>query len=509
MRTLRRPERDRARDDHRLPVLATSAVAHVSGLALVVGGVGMGVSAIVELATSGVAVRTLVACSLMTGSVGLALTLLTRPPPRVPAASIYAAVLASWVVLVLASSLPYVFSGTFVRFEDAIFESVSGFTTTNASLIASVDTVSKGILFWRASTQWIGGVGFVVFAISVLPFVGGAGIDPVEPSGMRVERLGPRVRETARRLALAYGAFTVIVGVVYAIAGMGTFDAAAHALTTVSTGGFSTHADGFAHFTSPALHWAAIAAMVVAGSSFAMLVRAARGKPLAILRSSELRAYLAIVAAMCAAALLWIDGSDVRSTVFSTVSLVTTTGYTMANYTVWPVAVQLMLIFAMGLGGMSASTTGGFKVFRLLAVLSYSRRRLFRQLHPHAVNVIRFGSEIVSETAIARVVGFFGLFMAIGGVATFLVAALGADIVTSISSVASAIGNVGPALGTAGPPRGVAVLSAPARWVLGVVMLIGRLEVFPVILGVIPLVRTVADRLPRPVTRAFLRWFRG
>jgi trk system potassium uptake protein TrkH len=163
----------------------------------------------------------------------------------------------------------------------------------------------------------------------------------------------------------------------------------------------------------------------------------------------------------------------------------------------------------MALGGMSASSTGGFKVFRLLAVLSYSRRRLFRQLHPRAVNIIRFGSEVVSEATVARVVGFFGLFMAVAGVATFLVAALGADMVTAISSVASAIGNVGPALGDAGPPGSFAVLSAPARWVLAVVMLIGRLEVFPVILGAVPVVRLVADHLPRRVTRAFLRWFRG
>jgi trk system potassium uptake protein TrkH len=199
----------------------------------------------------------------------------------------------------------------------------------------------------------------------------------------------------------------------------------------------------------------------------------------------------------------------VRRTIFTTVSITSTTGYRLVDYDRWATAVQLVLVFAMGLGATAGSAAGGFKVGRLLAVLSYARRQVFSQLHPRAVSVVRFGREVVPEAVLSRIVGFFTLFMAIGGFATFLVAAFGADMRTAISAVASAIGNVGPALGAVGPMHDYLGISAAARWVLMVVMLTGRLEVFPVLLGAVPLVRLGADLLPGRARQLFLRVARG
>jgi trk system potassium uptake protein TrkH len=296
---------------------------------------------------------------------------------------------------------------------------------------------------------------------------------------------------------------------------MSPFDGVTHAFTTVSTGGFSTHDQSFAAFHSPALEWVAIAAMIVAGGSFALYWRALRGKPLVIFRSAEFRAYIVLTAAFCGAAVAWNRGpgamgiDTIRRTIFTTVSLTSTTGYRMLDFDHWASAVQLLFVFAIGLGGMAGSAAGGFKVFRMLAVLSYARRQLFTQLHPRAVAVVRFGNNIVPGIVVTRIVGFFGLFMATGGLATFLVSAFGADVRTAISSVASAIGNVGPGLGAAGPMRHVLELSAPIRGVLMVVMLVGRLEVYPVVLGIVPFARFVSDRLPRVVGRTAVRIFRG
>jgi len=311
-----------------------------------------------------------------------------------------------------------------------------------------------------------------------------------------------------------YVVFTAAVAVAYRLAGIGAFDAGLHALTTVSTGGFSTHTASFAAFGSAA-QWVAVAAMTLAGGSYVLYWRALRGRPLVIFQSAEFRAYIGITLALCAAAVAWNAsangwrGGAVRRTIFTTVSITSTTGYRLANFDRWATPVQLLLVFAMGLGAMAGSAGGGFKVGRLLLVLSYARRQLFAQLHPRAVAVVRYGREIVPEVVVTRVVGFFGLFMAIGGAATFLVAAFGADLRTAIATVASAIGNVGPALGAAGPARDYLGLSAGARWVLMVVMLIGRLEVFPVLLGAVPLLRFVTDRMPGRVNQFLLRVGRG
>jgi trk system potassium uptake protein len=502
--------------ESRLPRRET-AVGNVIALALTLSGAGMLVSAVVEKLDGGSDAVVLLASGLIVGIPGFAVWNRTRSPDRIPAATIFAAVLFGWIAFILASAIPYYATGVLDRFDLALFEAVSGATTTSASVLLPIEGTGAGLLFWRATTQWIGGIAAVVFAVSVLPFLGVGGMELVrsDTAGPASERLAPRVRATAARLVPIYVGFTVVVAVAYTAFGMGIFDGITHAFTTVSTGGFSNHDASFAYFDSAALEWIAIVAMALAGGSLVLYWRAIRGRPLMVVRSTEFRAYIVLTVLICVAAVAWnatrdgLDAEVVRRTIFTTVSLTSTTGYRMLDFDAWAPAVQLVLVFAIGLGGMAGSPSGGFKVFRLLAVLSYARRQLYTQLHPRAVSVVRFGRDIVPETVMTRIVGFFGLFMAAGAAATFLVAAFGADVRTAISGVASAIGNTGPGLGDVGPMQQFVDLGAGIRGVLMVVMLVGRLEVFPVLLGVVPLARFVGDHLPRSFARALVRSFRG
>lgn len=490
---------------------------HVVGLALGISGLGMIASAIVEVIDGGPETFSLLGSALVTGVPGALLWNRTRPSERIARSTIFAAVLGSWVALSLAGSLPYLAAETFQTFDDALFETISGYTTTGATVLRPIEGVSHGILFWRQITQWMGGIGVVVFAVSVLPYLGVGGMElmAAEAPGPTSERLVPRVRETAKRLVLLYLGFTTVVATLYALFGMTAYDAVAHAFTTVSTGGFSTYNASFAHFNSAALDWICIIAMMFAGGSFALWWRALRGKPLVIIRSIEFVAYIGLLSVFSVAAVAWNVADEgasfelIRRTIFSTVAIATSTGYASLDYDQWRPAVQLLLIFAMGIGGMAGSTAGGFKVFRLLTVLSYGRRQLFQQLHPRAISVIRFGRTAMPDAIVTRVVGFFVLFMAIGGIATFLVGATGTDLRTAISAGASAIGNVGPGLGAIGPMNDYLSIDRGGRAVLVVVMLIGRLEVFPVLLGVVPLLRFLLDRAPLRVAQVFARLGRG
>ncbi len=469
------------------------------GLVLLIGGLGMVASAIVDLIDGGPDAGHLVFAGGPILLLGAALWRGTIPHDRMGPATIFAAVLASWMALSLAGTIPYLTSGMFTRFDDALFEMVSGFTTTGATVLRPIEGHSAGMLFWRSVTQWIGGIGVVVFAVSVLPFLGVGGMDllAAEAPGPTSERLVPRVRETAKRLCLLYLAFTTLIAAAYAAFGMSPYDAVTHAFTTISTGGFSQYNASFGHFDSAALEWTAIVAMFVAGGSFALYWAVLMGRPGPLLRSVEARTYTLLMVGYCTLAVSWTGlgeglGHDVvRQTTFTVVAVASSTGYTLLDYDAWGPVVKLMLVFAMALGGMAGSTTGGFKVFRLIAMLAYGRRQLRQELRPRAVAPVRLGRDIVPEGVMGSIAGFSILFMATGAIATLLLAVFGADPVTAISAVATAIGNVGPGLGEVGPTRDFLDLHPAGRLVLMVVMLAGRLEIFPVLLGFAALVRSL------------------
>lgn len=467
-----------------------SVVAHVLGFALALAGAGITASAIVDFVDGGPDGPALLACGLVTALVGLGLRLATTVPGRLTAPAVFATVTVAWLGLSVAAAIPYLVTGTFDRVDDALFEAISGITTTGASVLSPVEGTSAGVLFWRSTTQWIGGMGIIVLIVAVLPVFGTGGLALIhaEAPGDDNARLDPRVRDTAKRLWSLYLWFTLAIVLGYWVTGMTLFEAVNHAFTTISTGGFGTRDSSFIEF-SVASQWVAIVAMYLAGVSFALYWRALRGKPMVLVRSAEFRAYSFIVFGVTAAAVLSNRGTSgighdaIREQMFSVFSLATSTGYTISNYDLWVPAIKVLLLVLMALGAMAGSTSGGLKVIRLVTVIGFARREVRRALHPRLVRPVRVGRDAVGEEIASRVMGFTMLFLAVILGATILVAATGSTIVTSLSAVATSIGNIGPGLDGVGPTRNFLGLAPAGRGVTMVVMLLGRLELFPLLLA--------------------------
>jgi trk system potassium uptake protein TrkH len=324
-----------------------------------------------------------------------------------------------------------------------------------------------------------------------------------ESPGPTGDRLTPKVRETAQRLWAVYVGLTVATAVGFAIAGMSAFDAVSHSFTTVSTGGFSNYNRSLAHFESAAIEWVAIVGMFLAGGSFASYYRLLRGRAGPLLRSVEFRAYCVVVVATSGffffseADSMGYGHDGARGAMFSVVSIVTTTGFATVDFASWSEVAQVIVLLLLPVGAMAGSTAGGVKLVRVLAVGSVARRELARQLHPRVVRPVRVGATVLDEMVTSRVLGFLVLALAIFGTGMFAVSLTGEDLVTSFSASASAFGNVGPGLGDVGPTADFLELSAPARGVLQAVMLLGRLEIYPVLLALF----AIAGRVPVPRRR--------
>lgn len=490
-----------------------SAPLHMAGLVVAVAGAMMLVAGIVEAIDGGPDTVALLLSGAAVGGIGAILWRLTHAPKTLPIRSVFSSVATAWVAISLAGAVPYLATGALRRLDDALFESISGFTTTGASVFPEVETLSHGLLLWRSSTQWLGGMGVIVLAVAVLPFLGAGGMALLrsEIPGGGSERLAPRMRTTARRLWTVYLGFTVATAIGYAAAGMGGFDAVNHAFTTVSTGGFSTRTASFAAFDSAAIEWIAVLAMFVAGTNFVLLWRATRGNLGPLLTSSEARAYGSIAVGASLLAVAWntgleIPGHDtIRESVFSVVSVVSTTGFSTADFGLWSHPGQALLLFLMLIGAMTGSTAGGSKIFRLLAAAGYARREILRHVHSQLVAVVRLGREVVPEEVLARILGYYAVFFTVLLAGTVAVAAFEIDIVTSVSTVAASLGNVGPGLGTVSPGGGFLSLDAGARGITMLLMLLGRLEIYPVLLGAAALLDTTRKFFPARVDRAIAR----
>lgn len=481
-----------------------SIVANVVGLAVAVIGVGIFASGIVDAVDGGPDVVVLVLTGVAVWAVGSVMWRVTIVPKQIRTLDVFTTVTLAWVAMAVVGAIPYLLTGQFTRIDDALFESISGFTTTGATVIPDIEAASKGLLFWRSTTQWMGGMGVIVLVVAVLPTVGAGGMSllAAEAPGPTDERLTPRVRETARRLWAVYVAFTIVLAAAYAAAGMSPYDAVSHSFTTVSTGGFSPYQGSIGHFDSAMIEWICIVAMVLAGGSFTLYYRALKRDPKPLLRSTEFKVYLAIVAGITLWAFL-ASGNDggqaagFRDSLFTTVSTVTTTGYVVTEYGLWSQTVQLVLLLAMPIGAMAGSTAGGVKVVRVIAVASFAHREALRHLHPRLVRPVRIGNGILPDDVARRVLGFLVLALAILGGGAFLISATGPDMITSFSSSATAFGNVGPGLG--GLDHANDFLSIPpiGRWVAMAQMLLGRLEIYPLILAL----SVITLRIPRTLRR--------
>ncbi|MDX1689559.1 MAG: TrkH family potassium uptake protein [Acidimicrobiia bacterium] len=404
----------------------------------------------------------------------------------------FATVGLTWFAISFVGCLPYLFTGAIQGIENAFFETAAGFTTTGASVVPDPGALGKGILLWRALTQWLGGMGIIVLSVAILPLLGVGGVElaRAEAPGPQPDRLTPRFRETAKRLWLIYLGLTTAEVLFLVLGEMTFFESVAHAFTTMSTGGFGTDVGSIGAFGAYT-QWVVIAFMAMAGVSFALHFRALRN-PLAYAKNSEFRIYAGILVAASVLLVVgnWADGAAtvVRDGVFTAVSLVTTTGYATADFGGWDAALQIAIVGLFFVGGMAGSTAGGVKTYRLAVLTSAGRRDLRRLIHPRGVFVVRMGREPVPDPVVDSVQSFFLFYMLVfmtGTVALGLIESglgVGKDLVTSVSAVASALGNIGPGLAEVGPASNYASIHAGGKWLLSGLMIVGRLELFPVLL---------------------------
>lgn len=394
-------------------------------------------------------------------------------------------VLLLWLVIPLVAALPYVLDAGFGVI-DAVFESMSGFTTTGATVLTDFAAMGRALFLWRAFTQWIGGVGIIVIFIAVFPQLAIAGrqLFFAETPGPTEDRLTPRLRNTANAVLLVYVALTVLCAIGYALTGMDPFDALAHTFTTVASGGFSPEARSFEAFSASA-QWVAILFMLFAGANFALQFRALIGRPRELLRDAEFRAYLVVIVGAAAALVLLLADTyqgeaRVRHALFQVLAVLTSTGYASVDFAAWNEGAQSILILLMFIGGSAGSAAGGVKVVRWLIIAKHTTREVRRSLHPRAVLPLRVGRRIVAEDVLRAVAAFITLFVALFATSTVALVVLGSDYVTAFTASIATVGNVGPGLGAVGPMSSFADLPPAARLLLTFNMYAGRLEVVTV-----------------------------
>ncbi len=403
-----------------------------------------------------------------------------------------------WIVAMFFGALPYVVYGLF-GWVDALFESMSGFTTTGASVLADY-AQPHGIFFWRALTHWYGGMGIIVLFIAVLRPLGAGAMRlfSAESPGPVTERLTPRIRDTARNLWLIYAGITLLEVVLLTAFGMNVFDAFCHSFASLATGGFSTREASVGAYHSLPLELIIVVFMFVAGGNFALYYAVVRGQPRRLFKNPEFIAYASIMATavvVIAISLLvakshFSAGHAFRESLFQVVSVQTTTGFVTADFNLWNPLAKMLLVLLMFVGGSAGSTAGGLKVARVIVLAKSARHELTRQMHPQAVLPLKSGGRIIPESVRTNVLGFFVIYVAVFVLGSVLVAATNVDLITASTSVAATLNNIGPGLEAVGASTNYSLLAPFAKVVLTIMMVVGRLELFAILL---------------PLTRAFWR----
>jgi trk system potassium uptake protein len=400
-----------------------------------------------------------------------------------------------WAAAGFFGALPFWFDGSFHSFTDAYFESLSGFTTTGASVLTEIESVHKGILLWRSIIQWLGGMGIIVLSIAILPFlrVGGMQLYKAEVPSPVVDKLKPRIAETASILWKIYVAFTALEIVLLLFGGMSLYDAVCHSFCTLPTGGFSPKNTSVGYYNSAYIDIVIAACMMLAGINFSLHYRLFKGNRKIYLLDSECRFFLIITGVFILIVTLDIYGSiyegigeALRYASFQVSSIITTTGFATADYEKWPALSQSILLTCMFIGASAGSTGGGIKCMRLWLLIKHSYNELIRTIHPHAVMRIKLGGNPVPDEVIHSVWGFFILYMGLFLIASLIMMALGTDMTTSFASVAATMGNIGPGLGMVGPADNYALIHPAGKWILSMCMLLGRLEIYTVMVMLLP-----------------------
>ncbi len=406
-------------------------------------------------------------------------------------------VVLAWVALVTLGALPYYFSPYFSGFTDAFFESISGFTTTGATVLTDIEGLPRSLLLWRALTHWLGGMGIIVLGIAVLPLLGTGGMElyRAEFSGAHSEKLKPRIAETALALWKIYVAFTLAGYVALRWAGMTSFDAVCHSFATMATGGFSTKASSIESFQSPAIEYVIIIFMILAGINFTQHYRLfVERKARSFLQDPEIRYYalmIVIAATGVSLSLMFYSATSIseafRQSLFQVVSILTTTGFSSVDFELWPAFGTFVLLVLMFIGGCTGSTAGGMKTARIVMLLNVVGREFKRMTERRGVFAVRFGGKAVSEDTVASVLNLVYLAFIINFSACLILTAAGVDLMTAFSAVAASMFNIGPGLGSVGPAENYAHLPGLVKWVLSFCMLAGRLEFYTVLVIFTPM----------------------
>ncbi|KRO67383.1 MAG: potassium transporter [Cryomorphaceae bacterium BACL21 MAG-121220-bin10] len=480
-------------------------IAHLIGLLFVVNGGFMLLATLVSYLYQDGVVFELLQASLLATALGVIAMVLTRNHRKeLQKKEGYIIVAFGWFFMALIGTLPYLLTGTIPGFTNAFFETMSGFTTTGATILNDVEALPKGILFWRSITHWIGGMGIIVLAIAILPLlgIGGMQLFAAEAPGPGGDKLHPRITDTAKRLWLIYVGYTLAETLLLWAAGMSFFDAINHSLSTLSTGGFSTKNASVSFWNDqPLIQYIIMVFMFLAGTNFVLSYFAFKGRFSKIINDEEFKLYGFFIVALTLVTALFIYTqadlaassiahpmvygpleSALRHGLFQVLALITTTGFVTADFTAWTPLLTIIFFGLMFLGGSAGSTSGGIKIVRHLIMIKNGVLEFKRTLHPNAILPVRYNNRSVHQSIVFNVLGFFILYMLSFIVGVLVFSLLGLDFQTALGGAASTLGNVGPALGDLGPVHTYHDLSLPAKWWASFLMLIGRLELFTVLI---------------------------
>lgn len=421
----------------------------------------------------------------------------------------YLIVTLGWLMLTFTGTLPYVFTGAIPSYTNAFFETLSGYSTTGASILTNIEAMPKGILFWRSATHWIGGMGIIVLTVAILPLlgIGGMQLFMAEAPGPSADKMHPRITETAKRLWLIYFVLTFTEFFLLKIAGMNWFDAINHAMATMSTGGFSTKNASIAHWNGvPLIQYIITIFMFIAGSNFVLTYFALKGKIRKVFKSEEFKYFFfGVIGLSILITILIVNYQDpnlvtsiedpkpwgetesaFRHAAFQVTSVLTTTGFVTADYTMWTSFATMIMFSLFFIGGSAGSTSGGIKIVRHIIMIKNSLFEFKKLLHPNAIIPVRYNGSGVPKNIIYNILAFFILYMLIFILSSILLTFFGLDFLSAIGAAASSLGNIGPALGSVSPVDNYAHLSIGAKWFCSFLMLIGRLELFTVLILLTP-----------------------
>ena len=477
-------------------------IVHILGLLLLFNSLFMGIATLWSyFMDDGVANGMLIALTINVAAGGLAMGLTLNHRKEIKKREGYLIVVCGWLTMVIFGMLPFIFTNTVSSVTDALFETMSGYTATGATIMDDIESLPKSIILWRSLTHWMGGMGIIVLAIAILPLlgIGGMQLFSAEAPVLGGDKLHPRITDTAKRLWLIYVGLTLINALLLSLSGMSVFDAVNHAMSTMASGGFSTKDTSLGYWNDmPQIQYITVLFMFLAGSNFVLLYYALIGKFKRFFTDTEFRWYAGFISAfvLIVTASLMKNGAYVmtdsaiwisleqsfRHALFQVVAVITTTGLVTSDFTAWSPFITMLFFGLMFLGGSTGSTSGGVKVMRHLILIKNGFLEFKRALHPNAILMVRLNKVSIEQSIVYNVLAFFILYMILFIIGAGVLSILGLDFTSAIGGAAASLGNVGPGLGDVGPATTYASLPTLGKWWCALLMLIGRLELFTVLI---------------------------